>query len=117
MYELIYYWTERGDCPVREGINLLQQKTQEKIQGQFDMLGSQGPFLRRPYADKVRGPIYELRIRMGADQLRILYAFVFRNKIIVLHFFRKKTNTILEKDITLAESRLRNFRERHHEEA
>lgn len=116
MYEVIYYWDHRGDIPVREFIELLPLKTQGKIQVLMDMLGAQGPFLRRPHADKVRGPIYELRIRSGSDQLRILYAFIFQNKIVLLHIFRKKTQAIGPRDIELAENRLNYFRSYYHEE-
>ena len=95
----------------------MQDKTRQKIQRMMALLSSQGPFLRRPYADKVRGPIYELRIQIGQDQLRILYAFVFHRKILMLHIFRKKTDAILLRDIELAENRLKDFKEGCDEEA
>ena len=117
MYQIIYYWTERGDVPVKEFIALLQDKTRQKIEKAIDLLSDHGPFLRRPYADKVRGPVYELRIQMGSDQLRILYAFIFKQQIILLTIFRKKTNAIPSGEIALAESRLNHFRERYDEEA
>ena len=117
MYQIIYYWTERGDVPVKEFIALLQDKTRKKIAKAMDLLSDQGPFLRRPYADKVRGPVYELRIHLGSDQLRILYAFIFKEKIILLNIFRKKTSAIPLKEIDLAENRLNHFRERYDEEA
>ena len=116
MYEIVYYWTERGDDPVREFISFLQAKTRQKIEQNILHLSSEGSFLKRPYADKVAGPIYELRIRMGSDQIRILYAFIFRSQILLLHIFRKKTNAIPLRDIELAEGRLKNFRERYYEE-
>ena len=116
MYQIIYYWTRRGDIPVKEFISLLQDRTRWKIKSALDYLAEQGPFLRRPYADKVRGPIYELRIHLGSDQLRILYAFIFRKEIILLHIFRKKTNALPLKEIELAENRLNHFRERYDEE-
>ena len=117
MYSIIYYWTERGDVPVKAFIALLQDKTRQKIEKVIDLLSDQGPFLRRPYADKIRGPVYELRIHLGSDQLRILYAFIFKEQIILLHIFRKKTNAIPSKEIELAENRLNHFRERYDEEA
>ena len=115
MYELLYYWNERGDMPVKEYISLLPEKMRIKIQASFHLLSCEGPALRRPYADKIRGQIYELRVRLGSDQIRILYAFVFRKKILLLHFFRKKTKALLERDLELAENRLRNFMERYEE--
>ncbi len=116
MYGIIYYWTERGDNPVKEFIGFLQDKTRQKVEQRLLLLSSQGPFLKRPYADKVRGPIYELRIQLGPDQLRILYAFILKSQIILLHIFRKKTKAILPRDLELAENRLKHFRKRYDEE-
>ena len=94
MYEFLYYWTERGEQSVKEFICFLQDKTRQKIQRSILLLSSQGPFLKRPYADKVVGAIYELRIRLGTDQMRVLYTFVFKSQILLLHIFRKKTDAI-----------------------
>ena len=116
MYEILYYWTARGEQPVKEFICFLQDKTRQKIQRSLLLLSSQGPFLKRPYADKVAGALYELRIRLGVDQMRVLYAFVFKNQILLLHIFRKKTDAIAPRDIELAERRLKDFWERYDEE-
>ncbi len=116
MYDVIYFWTERGEHPVKEFICFLQNKSRVKVARTLLLLATQGPFLKRPYADKVRGEIYELRVRFGTDQIRVLYAFILNRRILLLHIFRKKTDSILLRDLELAENRLRNFRERYDEE-
>ncbi len=73
MYEITFYWNERGDEPVREFLNSLPEKTQQKINIWINLLKAEGPALRRPYADKIKDKLYELRVRQGSDQTRILY--------------------------------------------
>ncbi len=109
MFQAYFYQDVRGKQPVRDFIEMLSQKTQEKIAAWVDLLESEGPRLKRPYADKVRGALYELRIRFAADQIRVLYFFFMRDKIILLHSFRKKTDRIDLRDIELAENRMADF--------
>jgi len=100
-YKVIYYTSERGDNPVEEFINVLDATTRAKFFSYVNLLSVEGPNLKRPYADVVRGKIRELRPR----QARILYFFAIENKIVLLHGFRKKTQEINPKDISLAEKR------------
>lgn len=106
MTEVFFYVDARGRQPVRDWMEALSVKTQQKIAAWIHLLEAEGHQLRRPYADKVRGALYELRIRFGADQIRILYFFFMRDKIILLHVFRKKQDRIEARDIELAEARM-----------
>ena len=106
MYQIIFYWDERGRKPVREFIDLLPDKTQNKIEVWIDLLKKDGPFLRRPYADKIDGKIYELRIRFSSDSIRILYFFFIQGKIVLLHAFRKKDWKIESGDLQIAKKRI-----------
>ncbi|MBI3313618.1 MAG: type II toxin-antitoxin system RelE/ParE family toxin [Candidatus Omnitrophica bacterium] len=112
-YEVIFYWNEKGRFPVQEFIDSLPEKTCEKIARWITLLKQQGPALERPYADKVQDKLYELRIRLGPDNIRILYFFYLRDKIILLHIFRKKNWGIERRDLDLAEKRMQNFIARH----
>ena len=89
-YQIFYYRDTRGNQPVREFVLSLQKKTRKKLWTWTQALAADGPFLRRPYADKVSGKIYELRVRFASDNIRILYYFFLRDKIVLLHAFRKK---------------------------
>jgi phage-related protein len=77
------------------------------------LLAEQGPNLKRPYVDHVRGKIRELRIHHRSDQYRILYFFYFQDRIILVHAFAKKTPPLKERDIELAERRMEDWIERH----
>ena len=56
--------------------------------------------MRRPFADYLgeKTGLYELR----PGRHRVLYFFYIRNKVVLLHAFLKKTNTIPERDIEIA---------------
>jgi phage-related protein len=113
VYRAVFYWDQRGRIPVQEFIECLPVKTRQKIAAWIALLEQEGPSLRRPYADKVRDKLYELRIRLGYDNIRILYFFFLRNKIVLVHVFRKKDWEIGGTDLEIAEGRMRDFMDRH----
>ena len=75
----------------------------------LSLLEEQGPDLKRPYADIVRGKIRELRIHYRSNQYRILFFFYVRNQIVLLHAFSKKSQQLKEKDIELSERRMEDW--------
>lgn len=112
-FQIRFYKDRRGKKPVREFIFSLPKKTREKIWSWIDILSKEGPFLRRPYADKLSGKIYELRIRFASDNIRILYYFFLNDKIVMVHAFRKKDWEIDPKNIQIAERRMNEIIQRY----
>ena len=113
MYSLVLYTTERGDSPLDEFLDRLDKKSRAKVAAHLSLLEEQGPNLKRPYADIVRGKIRELRIHFSSNQFRILYFFQVRDQVVLLHGFSKKTQQLKEKDIELAERRMEEWMQRH----
>jgi phage-related protein len=109
LYSLVFYTTERGDSPVDDFLDELDKKSRAKVAAHLSLLEEQGPHLKRPYADVVRGKIRELRIRQGSNQYRILYFFQVRDQIVLTHAFSKKTQQLKETDIKLAERRMEDW--------
>ncbi len=109
MYDLIFYTTERGDSPVDDFLDGLDKKPRAKVAAHLSLLEEQGPNLKRPYADVVRGKIRELRIHHSSNQYRILFFFQARDQIVLVHAFSKKTQQLKEKDIELAERRMEDW--------
>ena len=70
------------------------------------LLAQEGPNLRRPYADTLVGPIRELRVGMGRLEHQILYYFVLKDIVVLLHAFLKKTNAVPENEINVAVVRM-----------
>ena len=109
MYSLVLYTTERGDSPIDEFLDGLGKKSRAKVAAHLSLLEEEGPNLKRPYADVVRGKIRELRIQFSSNQYRILYFFHMRNQIVMVHAFSKKSLQLKEKDLELAEKRMEDW--------
>jgi phage-related protein len=103
------YTTERGDSPIDEFLDGLDKKSRAKVAAHLSLLEEQGPNLKRPYADIVRGKIRELRIHYSSNQYRILFFFYVRDQIVLLHAFSKKSQQLKEKDIELSERRMEDW--------
>jgi len=113
LYSIIFYTAENGDSPIDEFLDGLDKKSRAKIVALLSLLEEQGPNLKRPYADIIRGKIRELRIHHSSNQYRILYFFQMRDQIVLTHAFSKKTQQLRERDIELAERRMRDWTQRH----
>jgi len=112
LYELVLYTTERGDSPIDAFLDRLDKKSRAKVAAHLSLLEEQGPNLRRPYADIVRGKIRELRIHHSSNQYRILYFYQMRDQIVLVHAFSKKSQQLKEKDIELSERRMEDWMRR-----
>ena len=109
-----FYRDLSGRQPVNEFIDALPPKTQQVIDDQIDFLNglpTEAPPLAFPHSSQVRGTLRELRCHHGSTLYRILYRRS-RNFFILLHIIEKRTGTIPERDIVLAEQRFRDFRAR-----
>lgn len=91
MYEIIFYDTEDGKCPVQEFLDSLEPKLLAKTLKTIDLLETNGPLLREPYSKFLEDGIYELRTRQGSNITRVLYFFVVGQKAVLTNGFLKKT--------------------------
>lgn len=105
-YTVLLYESRGGQKPVEEFINSLQSMTVAKLIRQIDLLEEFGPRLGMPNAKPLGGGLYELRVR-GRQEVRILYIFVQRQKIYLLHGFLKKSQRISQKDLNIVYKRKR----------
>jgi phage-related protein len=95
--DICYFVDERGDKPVEEFIRVLPLKERAKIFAYLEELSLQGHNLRRPMADYLGNGIYELRPRNN----RIFYFFFWKNKAVLIHAIRKKSDKVPEGDLSL----------------
>ena len=109
MFRIIFYTTERGDSPIDKFLDSLDKKARAKVEAYLSLLEEQGPNLKRPYTDIVRGKIRELRIQYTSNQYRILYFFKMRNQIVLVYAFSKKTQQLKNRDIEMAEKRMKEW--------
>jgi phage-related protein len=112
LYNLIFYTAERGDSPLDDFLDGLDKKSRAKVAAYLSLLEEQGPNLKRPYADIVRGKIRELRVHYSSKQFRILYFFQMFDQIVLVHALSKKTPQLKKRDIDLAEKRMEDWMRR-----
>lgn len=83
----------------------LPENARAKVSSDLVMLRQYGPFLKQPFSKKIAKDLFELRIK-GRNSIRIFYTFS-RNKIYLLHAFRKKSQKIPPKEIKTALDRIK----------
>jgi phage-related protein len=112
MYRIRFYRTRRGEAPVETYLEGVHPKHRRKILQHLELLGQEGPNLRRPYADVLRGPLRELRVSLARLEHRVLYYFVKGDFVVLLHGFLKKTQAVPPQEIATAEARMKDLNAR-----
>ena len=108
--QVFFFQDERG-IPVRSWLQELRQtdkRVYAKCVARIRLLAQLGHKLRRPLADYLEEDIYELRIRRGRVNYRILYFFHGQNTAILAHGLVKE-DVIPQADLTRAVKRKKAF--------
>jgi phage-related protein len=108
-WEIEYFETGKGRCPVQEFIDTLDTRSKAKIARTLDLLEEFGIKLGMPYAKHVEGDLWELRTRAGSNQYRIIYLLYTGEVFILLHGFTKKSGPIPQQDLRAARDRRAEF--------
>lgn len=103
--QVVFYKELDGSIPVLEWLRTLPKEVAAKCFSRIDRLEEHGYELRRPECDILERGVYELRIRYGHVNYRILYGFAGRQIAVLAHSCTKEKR-ILPKDIDLAVRRL-----------
>ncbi len=104
-WKVKFFQTVRGDAPVKEFIELLERSGYLKAFRTIRLLEKFGPFIKPPYAKKIQGTLYELRV-VGKDSIRIFYTQQ-KDAYYILHAFKKKTQKTPQKEIQIALDRMK----------
>ena len=111
---VVFYAEDDGSSPLLVWLDQQRKKVQDKCIVRIERLASLGHELRRPEADFLRDGVYELRVRYGRVNYRILY-FFHQAAAVVSHGLTKE-DRVPDSDIELALSRKRKYEldpERH----
>ena len=84
-----------------------KKEVQKEFQVFLEVLKSEGK-LEFPEAKKIRKNLFEIRLRSNGAY-RGFYAYVWKEHIVILHFFQKKTRKTPIKNIKTAKERLRKY--------
>ena len=109
--QLVFFMADDGTIPVRDWLAQLQQRQRRAFARcvvRIRRLGQLGHELRRPEADLLRDGIYELRVREGRVQYRLLYFFHGRNAAVLAHALTKEAK-VPKADIDRAVKRKAQF--------
>lgn len=93
MPRLVFYEERDGEAPVEDWLRRLKTKDAKayaKCAAKLRRLAECGHELRRPTADYLRDGIYELRIRHGRVNYRLLYFFFGQQVAVVTHALTKE---------------------------
>ena len=110
---VIYFVDTNNRSPVKEFIDKLSKKQQDKIMRAIYPIVEFGIGTHLRNTKKLGDTdLWEIRI-LGKDSIRIIYALEIRNAILVLHVFVKKSQKTPTREIGIAERRLHEFRSRN----
>ena len=109
----IYYEDERNNRPVEEFINEFEPKIKAKVLARIEFLEERWQELRRPYVDTLEEGLYELRVIFSGNQIRVIYAYMFKDYIVLLHGIIKKTKEVPQDDMLKAKNRMNDFQMRY----
>ena len=96
MWSVFLYRSPGGREPVADFIRQLPAKLGAKVARDLDLLNEFGIRLGEPKVAKLSGTspaIWELRTRLGSDQVRILFGSLGRSRLVLLYGFAKKSRT------------------------
>ncbi len=105
----IYYENNQGERPVEEFLNSLDVKIRAKLLARIEFLEEHWHELRRPLIDIVEDDLWELRVQFAKNKIRVIYAYMFKDYIVLLHSFIKTTGPIPENVKLLAKNRMIDF--------
>ena len=108
-WKILYYTSEKGDCPVENFINGRSIANQAKIFNWIEQLEIKGPNLPRPYADLLDDGIHELRVKLSGEQIRVLYFFCYKEYIVLTHAFNKNTDKVPQSELVKAKKHRDDF--------
>ena len=92
------------DQNIEDFIDSLEKTTHAKTLRILDLLEKYGSNLSLPYSKKIGRRLFELRI-YGKQKVRIIYTF-YKNQVVLLHSFIKKSQRITKRDLDLAKKKL-----------
>ena len=105
-WEVIYYQTADGECPVRKFLDELPKPHRAKVFAAISLLQERGPALGFPRTSQVEGRIRELRCHYGRQLYRILCFMDSRRRVVLLEAFEKDTAKVPSERLGIAASRL-----------
>ena len=101
-YEVVFYRDKRGRSEVKDFISNMSPSLKRKTLQELCLLEEKGPLVREPFSKSLRDGLFELRINLGGDSIRLLYFFCKDRRILVTSGFAKKSQKTPKREIDKA---------------
>lgn len=110
-WEIEYYVTNSGNCPVKEFVDSLSPEGKARYIFITKLMKDYGINVREPYVKQITGhrKLFEIRLKDRSGISRILYFAHTGRKLVLLHGFTKKTDKTPKKEIETAEQRMKDY--------
>jgi phage-related protein len=110
-WSIDYFVSENGKSPIKDFIDSLSPESKAKFIFIADLLTEYGLNVREPYVKPITGTrkLFEIRIKDRQNIHRIFYFAFTGRRLVLLHGFTKKTDKAPQREIEIAESRMREF--------
>ena len=111
-FEVSFYKDDKGSSPIEEFLLELSESNLRlvlKTRQAIDRLRNRA-YHREPFSKHIELGLWELRVKLGTDILRIFYTFEKGRIIILLHIFIKKKQKLSTKELEIARKRLNELR-------
>ena len=102
-FKVEFYETSNGKCPFLDFLSTLDVKLRAKVFRDLGLLQKNGNDLGMPFSKFLDDGIFELRTKLGTNNVRVLYFFIYGKTIIVTNGFKKKTQKTPIGEIQLAQ--------------
>jgi phage-related protein len=111
-WKVLFYISESKGNPVETFLEELEEREHAKILRVIQYIQEYGLRVVLPHVKKLSGtPLWEIRV-LGRDSIRVLYVVPYRETVLLLHGFRKKTQKTPVSEIRIAIVRYRDWKER-----
>jgi phage-related protein len=113
VFELQYYRTADGRCPLEEYFETLQDRQAEKVFWTLRVVRDLNP-VPRQYLQKMAGSqdLWEVRISYGGNIFRLLGYVPDGRRLVLLHGFTKKTPKTPLQELATAVNRKKDYENR-----
>lgn len=97
----------RGTSPPRVFMRGLPPRDRSKVIRALELLEEFGLALGDPYVKSLAGHrgLYELRVRSRSDAFRLFFFTAGKERVVIVHGIRKKTEKTPQRDFATAEER------------
>jgi len=104
-----FYRGVEGNVPIEDFLVSLSEKDRARIAWAINLLEEYGLQLSLSYVKHLKGKLWELRIRAGRKDYRIIYFAYVGQRFIILHGLLKKTQEMPRRELEVAERRMADF--------